>query len=144
MISFRTIIRLVIYLVLILSNIYSTSLLICGVLVFSERNTGPDLTIVTGSSYLKYKCKNTNINSFRSAYTTYKLESNIGPKDIGLSYAFYEVVGSKKSHSRGKIVPILKIDRFHSFFVIIFFFILSSSILLSRIKEMALTKRIKT
>lgn len=141
MLCLRKVSRILIYLLVIIMNIYSISLMIFGVLVFSERNTGPELIIVTGSSYLMYKCKDTKINRFRSAYTTYKLESNLGPEDVGLSYAFYDVIGSEKSDSKGEIVPILKIEKFHSFFIVLFCFILSSSIFLFKIKE--LPKRIK-
>lgn len=98
--------------------VFFICLLLFGILVDYERNTGPDLHILYGGNKLKSYSQQFKINGFEGAYTTYQFDSQYGFESIDLSFCFYEVIGSRDSDNKGEKVALLKIKRFYSIYII--------------------------
>ncbi len=125
----KYIIKLLLVFMSLFSVVYIACLFLFGILTFSQSNTGPPLVIVYGSDRLESSNSIKEINCFRGAYTTYKIDSDYGLGNIDLSFAFYEIVGVKSGDTENKYYPILKIERFYSVYLLGGILILSIVIL---------------
>ena len=86
-----------------------------GLIVDYERNTGPELIILSGKENLLKKSSRYGVNNVNSAYTTYEFDNEYGFENIGISFAFYKIIDSKKvEDNEQEKVALLKIERFYS------------------------------
>lgn len=120
----------IIFLILILFPFVLVSWLLSkGIVVVYERSTGPELIILSGKENLLNKSRHYGINNVNCAYTTYEFDSEYGFENIGISFAFYKIINSKKvEDNEHEKVALLKIDRFYSvtliLFLIMFYYII--------------------
>ena len=105
---FATLLPIIIFFI-ILSN---------SLIVKYERNTGPELVILYGKEKLKKAGYLYSVNYSNCAYTTYEFDSKYGFENIGISFAFYKVIGSREVEgNHQQKAPVIIVKRFYPFFL---------------------------
>lgn len=121
------IIKIILLSLSLITLLNTIALLIFGVLVSYQDNSGTDLIIYLGKNRLLSEGKKFDVNYVEGAYTTYNFGDGLAPpKPIGMSLAYYKIIGSEPTEMGIKQkAPVLEIKSFYSIYFIVFISVLS-------------------